>query len=403
MTYIGLIYYRNHDILPLTRRDVICQEKAHIELYYRMMSEIISRYCHANIRHRTISLFALRLFCLQLKGSIICRFPKELIFPDRLSANGENDFLRKGWKVLEIYRGTGVRPFFPPDIVMQVKALGCQLPSEKGIPLSRFSISEIAKEVVRRGIVGEISGTTIWRWLGEDAIKPWQYRSWIFPRDPEFQEKAGRVLDLYHGVWKNSRLKAYDYVICADEKPSIQARKRKHSTSPTGAGASMKVEHEYKRMGALTYLAAWDVRRARIFGRCEPKNGIQPFGRLVSQVMEQEPYRSAKRVFWIIDNGSSHRGKNCIKRLKQEWPNIIPVHLPIHASWLNQVEIYFSIVQRKVLTPNDISSLDELEIRILEFQKRYEDIADPFEWKFTRKDLLCLLNKISKKSLANAA
>jgi len=243
-------------------------------------------------------------------------------------------------------------------VIIQVKAVACELPSERGIPLSRFSTREIAKEVIQRGIVAEISGSTIWRWLNEDAIKPWQYRSWIFPRDPQFEQKAGRVLDLYQGIWCGIPLGFDEYVISADEKTSIQARVRKHDTLPTSRGKYMRVEHEYSRGGFLTYLSAWDVRRAKIFGRCEAKSGIAPFNRLVDQVMAQEPYLSAKRVFWILDNGSSHRGQPCIARFKQRWPKIVVVHLPVHASWLNQIEIYFSIVQRKVLTPNDFQSLD---------------------------------------------
>jgi len=111
--------------------------------------------------------------------------------------------------------------------------------------------------------------------------------------------------------------------------------------------------------------------------------------------MSQEPYASAKRVFWILDNGSSHRGEKSIKRLKGQWPNIIPVHLPIHASWLNQIEIYFSIVQRKVLTPVDFVSISEVEERLLGFQERYQEVAKPFDWKFTRADLKRLCEKLS--------
>jgi len=283
-------------------------------------------------------------------------------------------------------------------VIIQVKAVACELPSERGIPLSRFSTREIAKEVIQRGIVAEISGSTIWRWLNEDAIKPWQYRSWIFPRDPQFEQKAGRVLDLYQGIWCGIPLGFDEYVISADEKTSIQARVRKHDTLPTVRGKCMRVEHEYRRGGSLTYIAAWDVKRAKIFGRCEAKSGIAPFNRLVDQVMAQEPYLSAKRVFWILDNGSSHRGQPCIARFKQRWPKIVVVHLPVHASWLNQIEIYFSIIQRKVLTPNDFQSLEAIEERLLQFQDHYEEIAKPFEWKFTRDNLSKLLIRLSKHS-----
>jgi len=280
--------------------------------------------------------------------------------------------------------------------MVQIKALACELPSETGVPLSRFSSEEIATEAMERGIVAQISGSTVWRWLHEDAIKPWQYRSWIFPRDPHFEEKAGRVLDLYQGSW-GGLLGADEYVISADEKTSIQARQRKHQTLGPSRGDGQRVEFEYRRGGALSYMAVWDVRRAKIFGRCEAKTGILAFDRLVHDVMSQEPYCSAKRVFWIVDNGSSHRGQPSINRLQEKWPKIVLVHLPIHASWLNQIEIYFSIIQRKVLTPNDFPSLKALEERIYKFQEHYENIAKTFKWKFTRENLSTVLNKLSQQ------
>lgn len=289
---------------------------------------------------------------------------------------------------------------FPPGTVVAVKALACELPSESKLPLSRFSMAEIKREVIRRGLAASIGETTIWRWLSEDAIRPWHHRSWIFPRDPDFANKAGRVLDLYEGIWQGKALSANDYVISADEKTSIQARRRKHRTVPPGPASPMRVEHEYTRKGAWAYLAAWDVHRARSFGRCEDKTGIAPFERLVRQVMSQEPYRSAARVFWVVDNGSSHRGERCQQRLARKWPNLVVVHTPIHASWLNQIEIFFSIVQRKVLTPNDFNSLTALEKRLLDFQIHYQAVAKPFQWRFTRRDLGALLDKLATRPKA---
>ena len=285
---------------------------------------------------------------------------------------------------------------------MAVKALACELPHEARIPLSRFSCGEIAAEAVGRGIIAQISGSTVWRWLHEDAIKPWQHRSWIYPRDPNFEQKAGRVLDLYQGIWEGQPLGADEYVICSDEKTSIQARVRIHPTQPAQAGQSMRVEHEYQRGGALAYMAAWDVKAAKVFGHCESKSGIAAFERLAADVMGREPYRSARRVFWIVDNGSSHRGLPSIERMKSRWPNTEVVHLPVHASWLNQMEIYFGIVQRKVLTPNDFSSLDGVAQRLKEFEQHYERAAKPFEWKFTRDDLSQLLGKLRDKAKERA-
>jgi hypothetical protein len=265
--------------------------------------------------------------------------------------------------------------------------------------LSRISHADIAREVVENGIVASISGATVWRWLNADAIKPWQYRSWIFPRDPNFCKKASRILDLYQGTWNDKKLGPDDYVISADEKTSIQARNRNGLHLPPTLGEGQRVEFEYTRAGAIAYMAAWDVHRAKVFGICTKSTGIASYHRLVDLVMEQEPYRSANQVFWIADNGSSHRGKTSVERLFQWYPNAIQVHTPVHASWLNQIEIYFSVVQRKVLSPNDFPDLATVKQRLLDFQTHYEKMAKPFKWKFTKKDLHEILGKVKDDCL----
>lgn len=264
-------------------------------------------------------------------------------------------------------------------------------------------MSELAAAARRSGLVASISGSTIWRWLDEDAIRPWCHRSWIFPRDPDFARKASRILDLYERVWDGLPLAPDEFVISADEKTSIQARRRCHPTQAPGPRTAMRVEHEYERAGAWAYLAALDVHQARLFGRCERTTGIAPFDRLVAQVMTRAPYREARRVFWIVDNGSSHRGAASVDRLQQRYPNLVLVHGPVHASWLNQIEIYFSIVQRKALTPNDFRSLADVERRLVAFQRHYEALAKPFEWTFTRRDLAALLAKLSRRAPRSAA
>jgi hypothetical protein len=292
------------------------------------------------------------------------------------------------------YREAGVRSAFPPRIVVAIKALACELPSRRGLPLARWSIGELRQEAMASGIVAKISGTTVWRWLSQDALRPWRHRTWIFPRDPQFARKAGRVLDLYQRRWRGTALGPRDYVLSIDEKTSIQARRRKHQSLAPAAGRPLRVEHEYARAGALAYLAAWDVHRARLFGRCERKTGIASFERLVARVMGQEPYRSARRVFFVADNGSSHRGARAADRLRAKWPNVVLVHTPIHASWLNQIEVYFSIVERKLLTPSDFSDLGALRRGLMGFQNRYQRAAKPFKWTFTRRDLHVLIAKL---------
>lgn len=246
--------------------------------------------------------------------------------------------------------------------------------------------------------MASISDSTVWRWLHADAIRPWQHRCWLFPRDPDFAAKAGRILDLYGRGWEGQALRDDEFVLSADEKTSIQARVRCQATRPPQSGQPMKVEHEYDRGGALAYVAALDVHRAKLFGRCEPKSGIAPFDRLVTQVMGTPPYAEARRVFWIVDNGSAHRGPRAVARLQGQHPRLVLVHGPVHASWLNQIEIYFSIVQRKVLTPNDFPSLAAVADRLLAFERYYETLAQPFQWTFTRRDLAKLLQKMTTES-----
>ena len=267
---------------------------------------------------------------------------------------------------------------------MQIKALACELPATHGLPLSRWSTEDLVRQICQSGLVASISGSTLWRWLHQDAIRPWYHRSWIFPRDPDFAVKAGRVLDLYARQWQGRALKDDEFVISAEEKTSIQARRRKHATQTCRPRTPMHVEHEYSRCGAWTCIA--------------------PFDRLVEQVMTRPPYHDARRVFWIVDNCSVHRGAKAVERLRTLYPRLVLVHAPIHASWLNQIEIYFSIVQRKVLTPNDFTDLNALAERLLDFPYYWETTAQPFDWKFTRRDLTQLLDKLAtppKNTLVN--
>lgn len=304
-------------------------------------------------------------------------------------------FFEQRLKGLEDAPRSGRPGSFPPSVNAEIKALACELPATTGVPLARWSCAELARELVLRGVVAFISAATVWRTLQSDAIRPWFHRCWIFPRDPAFAAKAAVVLDLYARIFEGRRLTGREYVISSDEKTSIQARCRCHPTLPAGKARMMRVEHEYDRGGALAYLAAYDVHRACLFGRCEPTTGIEPFGRLVEQVMTVEPYASAKRVFWVVDNGSSHRGQASVDRLEGAWPGLRLIHLPIHASWLNQIEIVFSIIQRKVVSPNDFFDLDQITERLAAFEDRYNNLSEPFDWRFTRDDLGRLLERIA--------
>jgi len=295
-----------------------------------------------------------------------------------------------------------VRPLFPPLDQALIHAMACEVVAQTKEPLSRQSLADLVRRA-QATLDKKISRSTVWRMLHEAAIKPWQYEHWIFPRDPRFAEKGGPILDLYAGTWQGKPLGPKDYVLSMDEKTSIQARQRRHEEMPPEPKQRRRIESEYGRKGALQYLAAWDVHRGIVLGRCEAKTGIEPFGRLVDQVLEQEPYQDADRLFFVVDNGSSHRGQASVVRMRRRDKRIILVHTPVHASWLNQVEIYFSIIQRKVLTPNDFATLDAIRLRLALYEELSNRTPSPFAWKFTRQDLLNWLKRAAPHFLAASA
>lgn len=290
---------------------------------------------------------------------------------------------------------------FGDRVVAGIKAMACEPPERRQVPLARWSSQELAAQAASEGLVGSISSSTVRRWLHAAAIKPWRYRSWIFPRDPDFATKAARVLDLYARVWDGEPLGPDDYVISADEKSQLQALRRRHPGLPAAPGRLRRVEFEYSRGGTLAYMGAYDVHRARLFGHVAAKTGIEPFMALVERVMNLEPYRGARRVFWVVDNGSSHAGRRSIERMGAAWPNARLVHLPIHASWLNQIEVVFSVIGRKVVRSGDFADLTALAERLASFETRYNATARPFNWRFSTTDLTALLERLEAHQPTN--
>jgi hypothetical protein len=269
---------------------------------------------------------------------------------------------------------------------VQVIALVCETLHQHELPLSRFSTADLHRVVVKEEGVADLSHGSLSRILAEDALKPWRYRYWLFPQDPDFVRKACVVLDLYAGFWEGQRLGPDEHVLSADEK-TIQVLKRGHPGLPAVPGHEQRVEFEYERLGTVAYHAAWDVFGGRISGRVAANTCIATFNELVDMVMTQEPYPSSNRTFWIVDGGCAHHPHTFPARLQGMYPNAVAVSLPVHASWLNQIEIFFSIVQRKVLTPLDVADKETLTNRLIDFQDYYQETAKPFGWKFTAQDL----------------
>jgi hypothetical protein len=204
------------------------------------------------------------------------------------------------------------------------------------------------------------------------------------------------ILDLYQGFYQGKRLQPGDRILSVDAKPSIQARGRCRPTTPAARGRPVRVEHEYVRHGALALLAALDVATGKVFAATPDTTGITPLMDLMSQVKKRPEYKDAPRVFVIVDNGSDHRGQAAATRIRDAHPNAVMIHTPVHASWLNQIEVVFSVIQKKVLTPNDFPGLGTLSHALLAFVNRYNRTARPFNWKYTASDLRELLSRISE-------
>jgi transposase len=366
----------------------------HIVLRDGQRQVLLARARQASGQHRDV--LRARIVLAAAEGASNAAIARMLGICDDTVRKWRHRFARHGIDGLADRPRSGRPRRFSAATVAEVKALACELPTDSDVPLAKWSCPDLAAEATRRGVVSSVSASTVRRWLAADALKPWQHRSWIFPRDPYFAVKAARVLDLYARVFDDEPLADDDYVLSADEKPGVQARCRIHPSRPPGPGRRpMQVESEYRRHGTLAYLAAYDVHRAQVIGHCAPSTGIEPFSALVDKVMTRQPYASARRVFWIVDNGASHRGWTAAARMREAFPNAKMIHLPVHASWLNQIEIYFSVVQRKLLTPDDFPDLEALAKRLLAFEMRYNNAARPFDWRFNRNDLNRLLTRIA--------
>lgn len=305
-------------------------------------------------------------------------------------------------------RGPDGPGLFPPEDTILVKAIACERPvNEKRRALSRLSVYDVCLEAWALG--NTMSYSTVWRRLHEDALRPWLFQQWLFPRDPRLLEKATPILDLYHGKWDGQPLGPRDLVLSADEMTGLQALSRIHiSQSPALAeqpplpgrpkrreDRRARVEFEYERHGTLCYQAFLNVFTGRVYGEAHASNGIETFESSLRNCLAQPQYQDIERIFLIVDNGSAHHPSTSPTRIKIQDPRVTTVHLPTHSSWLNQIELYFSILHRKALTPSDFPSVDALRERIFRFQILYNQRAEPFSWQYTRDHLEAYIERLA--------
>ena len=277
-------------------------------------------------------------------------------------------------------------------MVATVKAVACDSACAHSRGLARYTVRDIVARVLEELSLDRLAVSTVWDILQQDALKPWQYRSWIFPRDPEFTARANVVLDLYGRNWQGLPLGDRDFVLCGDEKPGILLRTRCHPTTLPRPGHPGRREFEYRRHGTGVLLALMDVGNGQVFHQTVRRNGIDPFRKLIEATVADERYRQAERLFFVVDNGGSHSRQRFQARLSEwfprgEYPEMIAVHLPKHASWLNQIELFFSLVGRRALKGYECKELSAMEAHLTRFIEAHNENPRPFKWRFTKDDL----------------
>ena len=278
---------------------------------------------------------------------------------------------------------------FSSEIRAQVTALACSLPRSHGIPLTHWSRAELTRHVAATPGLPEISPRTIGRWLTAEQIRPWRFHSWQHIQEPEtFLQRARPVLRLYEHA--HSLLQEGIWVVCADEKTSIQAREAEQAPRPAIKGHPVYQSPRYHRRGALHLMAALSVADGLVYGQCHTRKRFVDFRSFLETVVVAEAQRRrVKTVALVLDNGSTHAPKQLpgfVQELETRSEGKLTMQrywLPTNASWLDQIEIWFSVLQRKLLQPNHFTSLDELEQAIHGFITRYNQTAKPIKWSYT--------------------
>lgn len=286
-------------------------------------------------------------------------------------------------------RGQVPRGVFPPEVRAQITASACSLPRSEGVPLSRWSRAELARRLASACPLTTVSSSTVGRWLATEKMRPWRYRLWQHIHDPKaFLCRARPVLQLYAKA--SSLLLQGTWVVCVDEKTSIQAREAEQAPRPGRAGQRACQSPRYIRRGARHLIAGLSVADGHILGQCSQRKRFVDFGGFISGVVVPEAQRrGVHTIALILDNGTTHAPKQLEGWLreqaaKQDWGVTFQVYwLPTNASWLDQIEIWFSILQRKLLEPNHFTSTQALEQAIADFIAYYNQTAKPIKWTYT--------------------
>jgi transposase len=279
----------------------------------------------------------------------------------------------QGW---QIARGPVAHRSFPPTVAVHLVKLACERPDKLGRSLSQWDCRELARQLERDGMVEHISSETVRRILVHHQLKPWRHHLWLSPhtpRDAEFYARVSDVVSLY-----TRRMRKHEMVLCVDEKTSLQPRPRVHATRPAMPGRPNQVEHEYRRDGALNLFAGFDTRTGRVYGQCYARKRQREFIAFLESLDADIPVKITS-IHLICDNARPHHGKQVHEWL-QSHPRFVLHFTPVHCSWLNQVEQWFSILQRKRLRIVDFASKADLQVKLMQFIAEWNEVAHPFNW-----------------------
>ncbi len=285
-------------------------------------------------------------------------------------------FLEQGVTGLREQPRPGRIPVFLPEVALHVVKLACERPDQVGSSLSQWDCPELARKLTADRVVSSISAETVRRILQSHKLKPWRHHLWLstkVPRDQYFAQQMQDLVEMY-----TRPLKEGEMVLCVDEKTNLQPRPRKASTLPARPGNPIRLEHEYKRVGALHLFAAFDTRSGKVYARTDLRKRQVEFMAFLSQ-LERELPDTKTQVYLVLDNSKVHKGQ-LVRAWFQAHPRFHCHFLPVHCSWMNQVEQWFSIVQRKRLRISDFSDLDQLAERLKAFVAEWNTYAHPFNW-----------------------
>jgi hypothetical protein len=261
-------------------------------------------------------------------------------------------------------------------VALHVVRLACDLPDQVGRSLSQWDCTELARQAERDGVVEQLSPQTVQRILAAQQLKPWRSHYWLHPRGPRdlaFIHQTRAVATLL-----TRPLAPHEAVCSLDEKTSLQPRPRRHPTRPARPGRPRQVEHEYRRAGALHLFTALNTRSGWVYGRTARRTRQIEYLALLEDLDRQVP-PTITVIHLLADNVSVHHGK-AVQAWLAAHPRFVAHFTPVHCSWMNPVEQWFSILQRKRLHQAAFADLAELAERLAQFIAEWNAVAHPFRW-----------------------